>query len=305
MPARRKRKKKSDSKFLRVFFRVFLPILIVFCAIVFILSTTYHWDKQDKLAVVVNLNSEVEIIVFDPVNESIYSVIIPNETQVEVARQLGGWKIGSVWELGQNEGVEGLLLAETVSRYFKFPTTVWADRHADDFIKGDYGNLVKAILSSYPTNLGFGDKLKIALFSVGTNNTNKQEIHLAHTTYLKEGNLKDGSVGYKLFGKIPEKLALIFGNSKISEKNYKVSVINRSSSRFIAQDLGEVIEVLGAKVVLVKEEDTKEMDCNVIGMDPYFSKTIHNLFGCEEIKSKPEGNIDVEVIVGENFIERY
>jgi len=92
---RRKSKKTNNNVTKTAFF-----LLFAFVFFLLISLRTRFWDSTTKLALVVNREDVVLIYIFDKGLEEITTITIPNSTQVQVSRQLGTWKLGSVWKLG-------------------------------------------------------------------------------------------------------------------------------------------------------------------------------------------------------------
>src|SRR5687768_3881270 len=139
MPARLKRKKTqkpTKNKYLKYLF--WLPIVIVGIYFLRILLSGSDWDGNDKLNLLIrDEGGDVAVTVFDPVKESITKVVIPGVTQVNASKNLGNWKVKSIWELGENEGLKGPILTHSIVRSFKIPVYYWADSKALLFTKGN------------------------------------------------------------------------------------------------------------------------------------------------------------------------
>ncbi len=119
-------------------------ILLFFTLLFFLIFQSSFWDSDSKLTLVVNKkDGDVLIAVFNPVVDEVTSITIPKNTQLKVARQLGTWKAGSVWQLGENEDLEGKLLQETITYHLKLPVVAWADSPAEGFASGGLVHLVK------------------------------------------------------------------------------------------------------------------------------------------------------------------
>jgi len=281
-------------------------VLAVFLVFLFINFFTKFWKSKDKLSLVVNTKSgDVQVTTFDPVLGEITNITIPGSTQVNVSRQLGTWKIKSVWALGQNEKISGKLLAETVTKNFRFPTAAWADSPAAGFSEGNINSALKAIFGPYKTNLQIGDRVKLALFSIGVKNTNRVDINLANTTFLKKARLTDGENGYLVQDDAPENIMVVFSDHRIASGNFKVNIKNASTKDSLPGYVGGVLQVLGAKIASVVEEKTAPVDCEIIGNDSVFIRKVAEIYSCKVINKAPEGSFDMEFRFGEKFAKRF
>src|SRR3989344_5998140 len=174
-----KRIKSANKNKRRSFFkRVFLFILILFVLIIYLLLKPKNWENESKLiAVYPNTNGDVVVVVLDTLQEEITKVVIPGNTEVDVARQYGRWRLKSIWELGKNEKVGGKLLTETLVKSFKIPVTTWVDEKGSGLFSGNLLGLMSAFVSK-DTNLNLGDRIRIALFSFKVRGFKKEEINL-------------------------------------------------------------------------------------------------------------------------------
>jgi hypothetical protein len=299
-------RKKEISRLKKKLIVFVISILLIASGCLFFISSRKLWNGKDKLSVVIrNENNDVQIVTFDPELGEIVNVIVPKNTQVEVARGLGEWKLGSIWKLSQNEKLEGKLLAETVIRHFKFPIHAWADSPGLGLISKNPSLLIQALLIPYKSNLSIFDKLGIALFSVKVDNSKRTEINLAETNYLKETTLADSTQGYVVSGIFSPSINSIFADNEISKEGYKLKIKDSTGKVGEAEEVGAVLEVLGAKVTSILEGETTPTDCVVKSKILEVSKKVARIFDCSTDSSKMEGNFDIEITIGQDFADRF
>lgn len=248
-------------------------------------------------------DGNVQITTFDYQLKEITNVIIPGNTRVQAARNLGFLPLKNIWELGNNEGMGGLLLAETLTRHFKFPMTAWADAKATGLSSSNIFLLAKAILWPYQTNLKIGDKLRLAFFSLGVKPSGRLEINLEDTGYLNLQRFVDGEEGYVVSGIYPDHLRVTFSNPRVTVEKTRVVIID-AGGEDTADNLGEVIEILGAKVISIEKKDLEKTDCLVRGIDKEIVEVFARLFSCElEIVDSQQGSLEIKI--GSEFASRY
>ncbi|MBI2103818.1 hypothetical protein HYT59_02315 [Candidatus Woesebacteria bacterium] len=312
MPARhlpsRRREYRSKKDHKRRFNWKIVKILVLLLLPVFILvaisATTKFWDGKHKLAIAIPADSgDVEVAVFDPSNGNLTVVGIPASTEVSVARNLGKWRIKSVSRLGEKEGLGGALLAETITRHFSFPVFLWGQEEARGFANGDLKDLLKATFSPYQTNLGFGDRVQLFIFSLSVRNSKKEIIQLADTRYLKQTILSDGETGYEISGSLPADLAAVFSEPDFTGSSGRTRVIDQTGDH-VAGDVASVAQVLGLKVVSIGNESKQKIDCEVVGKDEQSVELLARIWGCRQ---KIDSTLDLDLImtIGEDFAKRY
>jgi hypothetical protein len=300
--AKRKARRNGSNSYVKWLFVLLAPLLI------FLLITlqTRFWKSSAKTFLVISKESgEVVISVFDPGLEKITNITFPKNTEVDVARQLGRWKLGSVRELGENEDLEGKLLAETIVKHFKLPVAAWADAPALGFADGDLLGIVKASLLPYKTNLGIGDRLKLGLFSIRIKNLKRENIDFSEGNILKKVTLIGGEEGYVLAGRLPNYIVALFSNPNISSEGVVIVILDATGKANVAEEVGEVVEVMGVKLANIKKEEVDDSDCEVKGKEKELLEEIAQVFSCKKLKVAPEGNFDLEIKIGEGFSKRF
>lgn len=309
MPAQRRRKlrRKIAVKKGRVkLFAYAMVFALITFPLLYLLTARELFRGGSKLSVAIqDKDGDVIISTFDPVNEEITNITIPRNTQVDVARGLGVWKLGSVWELGENEGLSGRLLAETITYHLKFPVGAWAAWPALGFTHRSPLDALRAVFAPYKTNLKIGDRVAISLFAAQVPNTKRVDINLAETSYLKKTELIDGEEGYVPLETFAPALSAIFADPEISGKTFVVVIKDATAQGSEAYEIGKLLEVLGAKVASIVKEERQDIDCEVLGKEEKQAKKVARLLNCRVNPEALSGSFDLEIKLGEKFSERF
>lgn len=304
MPARRNIKRirpfgKRGTKLKKL---LVVLVIVIFSVVVYkIFFNKKFWTGEDRVSVVTADGNGAIILIFDPVSEEITKILVPGETQVEVAKNLGVWKIKSVWELGENEGQYGTLLARSITRTFNFPVFLWSEDKILGLASNNPLDILKATFSLFKTNLSLGDKVSIGLFSLNVRNANKKFIDLGKTTLLKKSTLADGGLGYVASNLDSPAISSKFADYRVSYRDFRIQIKDATGGGVWAEEVSEVIEVFGAKVASILNVDKKEIACEVKSKDQEVGKRISLTLGCNQTEDVPEGNFDMEIILGEEF----
>lgn len=284
--------------------KIIVLLLTLFAFFGYILLTSRFFNKNSKLSVVINKGDQIIVSTFDKKEGSITNIIIPGETQVSVSRQLGTWKIGSVWKLGENEKLSGTLLAETVIKNFRVPVGVWADGPFYGISEGELLPVFRALFG-YKTNLGVGDRVRLGLFSLGVPPIQIVNIDLSSQNFLKETKLVGGEMGYVISSGLPESLSSIFSDTQINSLKPRILIEDYQTKREAVDTLVETLEVLGGKVTSITSKGAKEFYCEVSGVDKYTIEKVASIFGCVEQGQTADNNFDLTIKVGEEFGKRF
>lgn len=314
MPARHKKsrllKRRGDySRGKRLNWGRILVFLIIFIAslgLLVVLTSRRFWNGKDKMILAVSReDGGVSLAIFDPKVQEINEIFIPAEVEIEVAKNLGLWRLKSIWTLGENQdkGGGGLLLTRSITKYLKFPVYVWADSEALGFVKGSPRDLLKAVFSKYDTNLKFADRIFIGLFSLSVSNPKRQQISLSDTPFLRKTLLADGIEGYKVYGNSPQGIASLFVYEQESDSSALFKIIDESGEIGTAQELTQIIESLGGKVASISREKESDVGCFISGKKVSIVEKLTLLLPCQK-GGVPEGNFDYEVRIGKDFVKQ-
>lgn len=138
---------KAKSGNLNAIFIKVAVVLAVFAAIfIFVKLNTKHWNGHDKVGFAFKLgNGDVGVTVADPKLTELTTLVIPGDTEVDVAENYGTLRIKNVWQLSQNEKLGGRLLPETITQNFLFPISLWTNEGGVEVGKGAILGIVKFI----------------------------------------------------------------------------------------------------------------------------------------------------------------
>lgn len=259
--------------------KIVISVLIFLGAYLFIVFNSRYWNGNDKVAKVVEKNNgDTEVVLVDPKLGEVIVLTIPGDTEVSVAKNYGVMRLKNVWQLGVNEGLEGSLVAKTVTQNFLFPLVLWKDAQGK-------------------TNVPPGDRFFLKFFELKTKNLETTQIDLAKSQFLKKDRLMDGEVGYRLNGKISERLTAYFSDNDFQDKKI---YIKDATGRFgPADNIGRILEVLGGKVVTIEKLPQEKLNCVVSGKNKKMISKVAILFSCEG--GGKGSDFDLEVKIGSNF----
>lgn len=297
-----KKEKKAKGKSSLV--KILAAGLLILAGFIFFKLTSNVWNGVDKASVVyLEEGGDVSVIVLDPKLQEVTTLTIPKNTQVEVARNYGTFTIGNVWQLGVNEKLGGKLLAETVTNNFLFPTTLWAGG-STGLESGKFNDLVCFIFAPGKTNIMFGDRVKMALFSMKIQDIGRTYIDLGKSKFITKKILEDGQPGYVLEGAVSQRLTIYFADNQIETDNVKINITDATGTPGVADRLGQILEVLGGKVVSIdKKTVAEESDCLISGKNTTAVDKITKLFSCKKVTD--DSSFDLNIKIGKAFAGRF
>ncbi len=297
-------KKKKTVKLNGLLFKFLIPIVVVFLVFCFFKFNSRYWNGEDKFTFAYRLeNGDAAVSILDPKLSELTTLIIPGNTQVEVARNYGELRIKNVWQLGVNEKIAGNLLAGTITQNFLFPVFLWSDSDAGSLTDGNLLGILRFVFFPKSTNITFGDRFQAGAFALKINNTGKNLVDLGKNQFLVKQKLNDGQSGYILGGAISPRLTVYFADNNFADKNLRVAVGDATGETGVADKVGQIIEIMGGKIVSVDKKNVLNTDCRVFGSDPKAVKIISNIFSCKI--SSEKGTFDLEIDLGSAFAKRF
>ncbi len=298
-------KKKKDIKRPFSLYKFILPVVLVIFVIFLLRSGSHVWDGKNKVAVSYKVESgEVGITVMDPALSEITTLVIPRETQVDVARNLGVMRIKNVWQLGINEKIGGILLSETITKNFLFPVYLWGSSKTEALSGSNFGKVTSFVFFPGTTNISFRDRLSMGLYVLKIQDIGRTTIDLGKSQYLTKQKLNDGLMGYVYSGGTSGRLSAYFSDNQNLEESIRVRIVDATGVPGISEKVGEILEVVGGKVVSVdKKVQGEETDCEVFGASIKIIEKASKLFSCK-ITSEIT-TFDLEIRIGTRFAKRF
>lgn len=278
---RTKKQRKQKTKKILGAWWVVCGLLVIGMLICFFLNLT----KVEKFFYVVKMDDGgAEVVVVDPANQSVNSLQIPSNTQLDLSDNLGIYKLESAWKLAEDEGLGGELITKSMVKNFSLPIYLWK--------------------SENDTNLGVFKQIRVWLISKKLTNYQVSNIDLSKTPAITKTRIKDGSDGYLVVGSIPSYILVNFVDNQISDNLVKVEIIDSSGSFFISDKVSSVLSVMGAKVSSFSKTAVDDFNCEVGGKNKLSIEKIAKVLGCEKNPSL-KGDSDVIIKLGSKFAKLF
>lgn len=314
MPARR-RKTKSRNKYFRLFLKA-TPFLI-FVVIGFLVFQGYQywqgrlWKHNNRFTVVV-ATSDPKIYSYEPSDQTLTIITIPANLEMDVAMGYGRLMVGSLWQLGHDEGKSGILLKNSVMRNLGIPIDGYVSLMDEGFVASRASSLVPAFFKAifaFNTNMTLPDRILWVwrMSHIGTGS--RREVNLTRSTLLAHTELGDGTDGYIV---IPERVVdgLDFlRDQKIFIEGKTIKVLNSSGLSGVGAFSARILSILGLRIISTETgRDLYSGVCEISGSGKNLSSIavtrIVGLFGCEIYEVETQ-SVSVEVKFGKGFAELY
>lgn len=277
---RRSARRKKKPVYKKLVRRLVLIVIVIWLVSILFLYfvTPARWENDIQFSYVYLEDENVVVRVLEPDTKTITDIMIPKASEVQVANQMGTWTLEAVWELGEDEGLDGLLLSRTLSKSFLIPIEAWSERPIDS---------LGAVLTSFKTNLSLKDKLR--LFSFWLANKNSREV------YEHKGT------------KLSDSLRRLLNYSAVSSELARVEIINLSESKRVENWIVSLIEVMGTKVFSISNNSDLNFEkCLVIsGGQLKTTQVISRVLGCRWQINSEVPSQTVKLYIDEQFVRAY
>lgn len=271
--SRKKKGKKDNFPRLRVSYiaKLLLALVIIgFLAIGFWFYSQREWDSEERITVVIQVESyeayEAQVFVFSylPSQNTISLVSLPSDLKIEAVGDFGYWRVSSLFDLGNLEGDGGELLVRSVSRYLGTEIEGWIKSKEvllidSSSVRKNLKRLIQqSFIGSANSNLSLWDRLALFVSIGKVNSSGLKFIDLSNKSFLYSDPQPDGS---SLLLSNPDELdnisVQLFGEPKFIEEGLSVAVFNGTNHSGLGNRVGRLLQNMEVEVVAVA--DNKEL----------------------------------------------
>lgn len=276
----------------------------------------YLWNGEFNINLLLR-SAHISVLVFNPKEEKITIINIPDETYLEVPYGFGSWQLRAVYALGESQnGLGGYkLLVDTLTNFLAIPIDGFLDlsslspqRSATEIIEQLRKNPFSGpgFLPVLKTNLTAWELLR---FKLGINNVRfdkVKELDLDKLHTLDHEKLPDGT---PIFTADPVKLDSVLSDVAdplITGEHKSIAVFNGTKKPQLAQKWARLITNLGGNVIITGNGE-KVDKTQVTGVSSATLRRLQQIFGVDK-DDKNSLNPDIassraqiNLLLGENY----
>lgn len=234
-------------------------ILFLFFLFVFVFIKISTLDKF--IFVNRGKTDNVEIIIYDPNKDITKKIIIPSDTVLKSSHDLGEYKVSSLWILGEKEGYNGSLVANSIAKNYLIPVYLWKNNQSSNM------DIFKLIKSKIILKLS-----KISEITISNSKLSNSEL-------------------------------INFVNSDMDNNNIQIAIEDLTDSVGLAEDVTNILQIMGIKNILYTRGTDENLDCEVIGNNKNMLTALANNFECKTILDENAQNIRLRL--GHKFASRF
>lgn len=246
------------------------------------ITRTYHWNGEFNINLLIRTN-HISVLSYNPKEETVTIINIPDETFVDVPRGFGRWQLRSVYGLGGDS-----LLRATLTDFLAIPIDGFLDfsklkslGSASDVVKSVRQNSFAGLdlLSSLKTDLTLWEMLRLKMSISGVRFDKLKELDLLKLGALDREVLADGS---SVFTADPVKLDSVLSSlvdPVISAEHKTIAVFNATDQPQLAGKWARLITNLGGNVIITSNADRRLDKTQIFGEKSQTLKRLMQIFG--------------------------
>lgn len=268
----------------------------------------YVWNGEFNINLLIR-TSQISLLSYNPKQERITIINIPNETFLNVPHGFGLWQLRAVYGLGGDK-----LLMEALTSFFGVPVDGFLDfsllkpqkttvELVNILRRNSFSGL--NLLSFLKTDLTLWELLRLKL-NMGSVRFDKiKELDLAEVGVLDGGNLPDGT---QILTTDPVKLDSVLSplaDPVIVSEHKSIAVLNATEHPQLAQKWARLITNLGGNVIIMSNTDKGLKKTQVFGEPSFTLRRLRQIFGLDDKISPPDGSpgsarAQINVLLGED-----
>lgn len=262
----------------------------------------YSWNGEFNINLLIRTNT-VALLSYNPGEEKVTLINIPDETFLEVPHGFNFWQIRAVYDLGGDS-----LLLDTLTSFFGVPVDGFLDLASiknqksgaevvDTLKQNPFSGL--NFLPSLKTNLTPWELLKLKSGIASVRFDKIKKLDLDQLDVLDKEKLSDGT---EVFTADPVKLDSILGDfadPAVVSEHKTIAVLNATDHPQLAQKWARLITNLGGNVIITGNANSRLLKTQVRGQESATLKRLKQIFelGCQNTpKCDNIGPVDEDLV---------
>lgn len=282
-------------------------------------SRSSFWDGTFNLNVLVR-SKGISFVSFNPKEEVVKIINIPDITFINVVAGFGKWQVSSIYDLGEGQkGFGGeVLLKKSLSVFFGLPVDGFLDL-SDKYSQMPTVDLIDEIrrnpfalfniLPTLKTDLTPFELIRLKLALSGVRFDKITEVNLENTGVLEKFKLPDGTLVYTTEDQRLDSILSDMADSQVKSEHKTIAIFNATDHPQLAQKAARLVTNIGGDVIIVSNGQSKLKTSQVIGEK---SKTLERLQQIFETDGKIDPNLkdlvssraQINLFLGEDFFNK-
>lgn len=274
----------------------------------------YSWNGKFNINLVIHTNS-TSLLSYNPKDQEITIINIPDRTFLEVTHGFGSWQLGAVYELGKSQNQADELLTDTLVNFFAVPMDGFLDfsgplkaKTADQIVQLMRQNPMSllTLLPNLKSNLTLWELIRLKFGLADVRFDKVKLLDLDKLNILEDSKLMDGT---PILIADPVKLDSVTSGLKdpiIVSEHKSVAVFNATDHPQLANRWARLITNLGANVIFTANASQRLQKTQVQGESSQTLVRIKQIFDLNDKMSSSfedlqSSRAQVNLLIGEDF----
>lgn len=286
-------------------------------------SRNYQWDGQSTINLVVKADV-VYALSYNPVDQEMTILKIPDDTYLDVPHDFGRWPTRSIYELGQSDKTVGgpWLLKQTLQSTLGVPIDGYlslAGPEASNSLDSSIEHLRKnpfatmTFMRHSSTDLSTWEYMELLWHWWGVRADKLKVVDLGQSNITQSILLPDSSRALGIDRvRLDQLIQSQFQDNRLNYEGLNIGIYNATDHHGLADRTSRIITNMGGRVVFTSNSPQMLPTSITIGKDSYTKKRLTEVFASQCLKKKcqvPNGDIDttradVILFIGEDDAER-
>ncbi len=292
-------------------------------------AKNYQWDGQSTINLVVKTDT-VYALSYNPVDQEMTILKVPDDTYLDVPRDFGRWPTRSIYGLGESEkNVTGAwLLKQTLQSTLGVPIDGYLalgdssptagsgaakplDQSIEQIRKNPFATM--AFMRHSSTDLSTWEYMELLWHWWGVRADKLKVVDLGQSQITQSVLLPDGSRALGIDRvRLDQLIQSQFQDQRLSYEGLNIGLYNATDHPGLAERASRIITNMGGRVVFTANSPQLIPTSVTYGKDSYTKKRLTEVFANQCVKKKcavPTGDIettraDVILFLGEDDAQR-
>lgn len=283
-----------------------------------IVEKPFSWDSKFNIYVVIR-SKEVSLLSYNPKEQKITLLSVPNQAYLDVPYGFGKWQMGSIYDLGEVEGQgKGVdFLKGSLEDFFGLPVDGFlnfgppydqleASRLVDLLRDNPFSTF--NLLPALKTDLTPWDLLRLKMNLSSVRFDKISEVDLKENPIFEKQTLADGTQVYMADPVGLDSVLSDFADPNFVSEGETVALFNATDQPALAQKAARIISNLGGHVIIVSNSKQRIKNTIALGQDSATLRRIRQIFvvnGTIEAESleMEVSRAQINLFLGEDFIK--
>lgn len=272
----------------------------------------YIWNKEFNINLLIKTD-RISLFSFNPKEDKITIINIPDETFVDVASGFGSWQLRAVYGLGGDKLLKDtlrLFLAVPIDGFLDF-SQAQSSKSAMQLLDSVRKSPISGfeLLSGLKTDLTAWELLRLKTSINGVRFDKIKELDLDQLGVLEKEELADGTPIFNVDPVRLDSILSVLADPAVVSEHKTIAVLNATDHPQLANQWARLIANLGGNVIITTNSEKKFQKTQVLGEESLTLTRLRQIFGLNgninpSLENMVSSRAQINVIIGEDYFNK-